>query len=329
MEPRRDVAQNRTREAVVNAGLRSSLALLLCACACSHEGRPSPGPPPAPATAPAPAPAPAPASAPAAVPPPAGAIWRWAPSLDLYPFVPVEVAADGARFVLWRDVTGADRAGPARLRRERADGTVVWSITLPPAVGVAPSGDAHLAGGALAVGGGRVYVAQYHRIATGCALSALATDDGHALWAVSLEGAGPIGHSKYSNRVQLAAEGGDPVARGWESAARYVERRDGATGRLRTHDKLGAAPFVPDVNVAIYAEVARMLRRQPSYEVSVAGFVTRHVLDARFPSDEARTALARDAAARLGGLPVYGTGYRMQLTVAGDGRKVTLRARRR
>jgi hypothetical protein len=80
--------------------------------------------------------------------------------------------------------------------------------------------------------------------------------------------------------------------------------------------------------VAIYAEVARMLRRQPSYEVSVADFVTRHVLGARFPGDEARIALARDAAARLGGLPVYGTAYRMQLTVAGEGRKVTLRARR-
>lgn len=254
----------------------------------------------------------------------------WTDGPELYPFVPLAVVAGGDRYVLWSEVNAADVAGPVRVRRERPDGSTAWSVAVPAVPGIAASDHAFLVGGALAATPERIYLAQYQRIATGCALSALSAVDGHMLWTVRLEGAGPVSHSKYNNRVQLAVMQGDPVVRGWESAARYLERREGATGRLLSNDKLTNARFFPDVNEAIYLELARMLRRSPRYEVSVSDFVTRHVLGERFPDQAARRTLARDALSRLGGLPVYATPWRMQLsqTESADGRDVRLQASR-
>ena len=78
-------------------------------------------------------------------------------------------------------VNSADGASPMRVRRERADGTVLWSVAAPLAVGVAAADHANVFGGVLAMGGDRVYLAQYHRMATGGSLSALAAADGHSL----------------------------------------------------------------------------------------------------------------------------------------------------
>lgn len=257
--------------------------------------------------------------------------WYWTAGPDLYPFVSPAAAKgppDASRYVLWREVSATDTAGPVRVRRERADGKVLWSVAVPQRPGVAASENAYLAGGAIAVAADRIYVAQYHRIATGCALSALSAADGRTLWTVRLEGVGPVSHSKYSNRVQLAVDNGDPVVRGWESAARYIERRDGATGAFRTNQKLAGARLIPDVNESIYQELARMLRQHPRYEVAVRDFVVRHGIGDRFPDQAARLGLARDARARLGGLPVYATSWRMQLDMkeAADGGDVLLQA---
>ncbi len=93
-------------------------------------------------------------------------------------------------------------------------------------------------GAALATDGARVFVAVYNRAASGCSLAAFDGATGKPLWSVGLEGIGPILHSMYSNRVEMRIISGHPTVFGNESAKRYIEQRDAATGALVSHQLL-------------------------------------------------------------------------------------------
>src|SRR5262245_5580780 len=97
--------------------------------------------------------------------------WQWDHTTpDLFPRV--DLVVSGIRLAQV-EVGGRDQL--------RLSGDV-WSVAL----GRAELGD--LSGAALAIGGDRICVATYNRIATGCQLAAFARFDGHWLWSVDLVG---------------------------------------------------------------------------------------------------------------------------------------------
>jgi hypothetical protein len=224
--------------------MRWLLMLLLVACR---------QPPPAAPAAPA-APAPSDASRPGRPPPaPAAIPWRWEDAPDFFPRV---------------DLT----AGTHRLALEKKK-----LMLHGPSLSVAVAAGSEFSGAALAVDGGRVFVAFYHRLSAGCELAAFDAATGKPLWSVTLDGIGPIGHSKYSNRVQMAIIGGRPTVFGSE-AKRYIEQRDAATGALVSH-QLFPADYPPEpISEPLFYELDLMLRRQASYTVKVSDFLSRHVL---------------------------------------------------
>ncbi len=83
---------------------------------------------------------------------------------------------------------------------------------------------------ALATDGERLFVADYIAIATGVIVSAIDPSSGARLWSTNLFGAGPVSHSKYRNSVQMAMVDRRLVVFGWESAGKYVEILDPASG---------------------------------------------------------------------------------------------------
>lgn len=253
--------------------------------------------------------------------------WVWDPAPDLYPLVDRAVTHGEDHYVLGHrpvpvPVPGACRKAPTpRLARVRGDGTELWAVT-------PPIGADDLAGAAVAVDGERVFIAHYHRAASGCRLDAFAADDGRALWSVRLRGAGAVGHSAYTNRVQLALVDGDPVVFGHESAGRYVERRDAATGALRSHRALPAEPLPLPVAEPLFYELTVVLARRRRYRVAVNDFLERHVLTDVYPEGPSRRQAMRDAVTYLDGMPLHGGRYVLAVELVDDARGLRLRARR-
>jgi hypothetical protein len=257
----------------------------------------------------------------AAVDPPPEIAWQWDGRPDLFPLVDLVVEHAGARYVLaaapskrrWQEVS-------RELRREDGGGTVIWSVTVG-------RGD-ELGGAQMAVDDERVYIASYRRNASGCELSAYATADGRTLWSVSLEGIGPIAHSRYRKRAQLRLIDGNPVVFGAE-AERYIELRDAATGAQLSNRTLDAQ-YIPDpVGVPLFVELDHMLATQRSYDVLVGAFLARHNLMQDAGKDERGDAF-REAVEHLQGLPIQRGEYRLdlQLIEAPGKTDLEIRARR-
>ena len=84
-----------------------------------------------------------------------------------------------------------------------------------------------------------IVVSHHSRIATGVTLEAHDLAKKKRLWRTNLKGCGPVSHSKYRNRINLAA---GPLATvtvfGWESHCRYIEAVDIHTGKTIGHRKL-------------------------------------------------------------------------------------------
>ncbi|MEO6774412.1 MAG: hypothetical protein ABI467_15580 [Kofleriaceae bacterium] len=181
--------------------------------------------------------------------------WQWDTTTpDLFP--DVDLATGGSiRLAVTRD----------QLRLSNAK----WATVVQAAR------DATLTGAAMVSDHDRIYVATYNRIATGCTLTAFATSNGAKLWSVALEGAGPIAHSKYSNRVQLREIDGKPVVFGEESGARYVEVRDPVSGVLASNVKLAAQWIDRPIAELLFAEIAHELASHATYQVSVDDFLAR------------------------------------------------------
>jgi len=122
----------------------------------------------------------------------------------------------------------------AELRYELRKGGVrrtIWKQLLPLRRG--------LTGAAMVVTVKRVFVARYHRMATGCRLYAFSARSGKKLWSVSLRAVGPVAHSRWRNRVQLRVVGGHPTVFGHEGpGTSYIEQRHAATGKLLSHRKI-------------------------------------------------------------------------------------------
>lgn len=184
-----------------------------------------------------------------------------------------------------------------------------------------------MAGVAMLVSGDTVFVARYHRIATGCTLDAFSTDDGKRRWSVQLTGIGPVAHSKWFNRVQLGLDGADPVVFGHEGPGRgYIEVRDAATGKLVSNTLHAVPGGRPRLAEDLYRELANMLGRQRRYTATVDDFASRHVLS--FASDADRAQAFRDAAVKLDRLPF--TGGIMRVSIRPDARgRLSIQATRR
>lgn len=80
-----------------------------------------------------------------------------------------------------------------------------------------------------------LYYSEHHPIATGCSVTAYDLKAGKQLWQTHLKGMGPIAHTKYRNRVNLAADAKAVRIFGLESAGGYVEFVDRATGKTVGH----------------------------------------------------------------------------------------------
>lgn len=170
------------------------------------------------------------------------------------------------------------------------------------AVAVAPAHE--LSGAALAADGGRVFVAFYNRGSSGCQVAGFDGASGKQLWSIQLAGIGPIGHSKYYNRVQMRLIGGQPTVFGREAAGRYVEQRDAETGALVSHQLL-PAEYLPDpISEWLFREVDLMLRKRPAYTVKVNDFLARHVM-MKNADHAARGAAFTEAVRQLDRLGVF------------------------
>lgn len=260
-------------------------ALTLAATLASGPAAANPLPPNPPPKPPKPAPV-----------KPAAPAWRWSAQPNHYPLVALRAhARRHLRYVL-RELPGRSRR-VAELSRELVKGGVrkaVWRRRLADRVGNP--------GAAMVVHGYRIFIARYHRNATGCRLYAFAAITGKPLWRVALRGVESIGHSKYANRVQLTVIGGDPVVFGYESGGAYVERRDAKTGALRAHRRVKIARPATPLAERLYRELHDVMKRRRRYRRSVAAFVAGHGL--RFASPAARLAAVRRAIGQLDGLPV-------------------------
>jgi len=240
--------------------------------------------------------------------------WQWdSASPDLFPRADLAVDHAGTTYRLaLTTVKGKDHL---------ALGNGTWTV--------APAGftDDELTGAALAADDARVYLATYNRIATGCTLAAYAASDGKLLWTVSLEGAGPVAHSKYFNRVQLGLVAGKPVVFGSEGAARYVEVRDPASGKLIENTRLPAVYPERPLAEPLFVELDRMLESHATYKVGANDFLARHVL-LKDADHAARGAAFREAARRLDGTPIQHGRYKLRVMVTEHGGDFEVTARR-
>jgi hypothetical protein len=86
--------------------------------------------------------------------------------------------------------------------------------------------------------GDRLYYADYSIQRTGGAIVAVDLTTGKILWREQLQALGPIEHSKYFNRINLRADADSVRVTGNESAGRYIEVKETATGRTVASHKL-------------------------------------------------------------------------------------------
>lgn len=240
--------------------------------------------------------------------------WQWdSASPDLFPRADLAVARAGITYRL--------ALTSAKGKDHLALGNGTWTVE--------PAGftDGELTGAALAADDARVYLATYNRIATGCTLAAYGATDGKLQWSVGLEGAGPVAHSKYFNRVQLRVIGGKPVVFGSEGAARYVEVRDPATGKLVDNTRLPAVYPERPLAEPLFSELDHMLESHATYRVGANDFLARHVL-LKGVDHAARGAAFRDAASRLDGTPIQHGRYKLRVIVKEQGGDYKIEASR-
>lgn len=76
-----------------------------------------------------------------------------------------------------------------------------------------------------------LFVARFHPMASGVEVIAYDTEHARERWRRFLYGAGPITHSRYRNEVQLRVVDGRLHVLGWETAERYLEVLDAASGQ--------------------------------------------------------------------------------------------------
>ena len=101
-------------------------------------------------------------------------------------------------------------------------------------------------GSAFVVRDGVLFFADFSPYSNGCKLTAHDLKTGKQAWSKPVEGLGPIAHFKYNNRISLAIEkhpttdAWGVVVTGWESAGRYIEVLDPATGKMLANRKYEA-----------------------------------------------------------------------------------------
>ncbi len=195
------------------AAVLISVNICLFVPACSREPRPAsrPAPRAQPAT---PVVLPAPTTTPPddAFPTADQVDWQGATGFpSQLPEVPHELTLPDGDRILYQ--VPKDR-GPATIRRVGADGSERWAV---------PGADQFIPGAALVTLGDRLYVAEHGRISSGATLSSFELASGAKLWTLPVHGLGPIAHSKYANRVEVATFRGAIVVFGNESSGRYIE----------------------------------------------------------------------------------------------------------
>ncbi len=290
--------------------MRAILVWMFVACGSPRTTPPSDGASPPPSTT-------VPES-PVAAPPTSGSAgaaaiaWQWDTKPDLFPAVDLEIQRGAATYVL---------AQPRRRTPDRED-----AIELRGPGWVAQVGRHWHIGAAMVADDAHVYAASYSRAATGCELAAVATATGQEVWRVRLDGIGEIGHSKYSNRVQLRLIGGNPTVFG-DEAQRYIEQRDAATGARVSHQLLSRARQPIPISEPVYHELDHLLTTRTVVVIDVDDFLSRHL--AMVGSDRAtRSGAFRDAVHALDGLPVVRGAYRLELRLVDAGATLELRAKR-
>ena len=154
----------------------------------------------------------------------------------------------------------------------------------------------------------RVYVVDYLRGKTGARLSAYSALDGSKIWRTDLEAIGPISHTIYSSRVQVRILEGDPVVYGSEESGAYIERRDAATGKLISNEKLEAKPLRESISYWLYRRMAEVLHKEETHTISLRDFATSNKYQEFVDTETHILAnLANHTIKYLDGLPVYGT----------------------
>ena len=83
--------------------------------------------------------------------------------------------------------------------------------------------------------GSKLVYAEFTPSVTGCTVIAFDLEKQKQLWAVDLEGIGPISHSAYHNRVFLGIVYRVVNVYGWESAGKYLEYLDLESGKVLGH----------------------------------------------------------------------------------------------
>lgn len=151
------------------------------------------------------------------------------------------VHADDEAFPQVRDVHTEDNLSyqfvvgdddRARVIKTGSKGRLEWTFELP---------EMSLPGGYLLLHGDNLFVAFHSHIATGAHVFDLDTETGTQIWTADVLGLGPIGHSKYRNRVQLAVRGHALIVYGHEAQGRYVEALHTDTGQLLANRKVDDA----------------------------------------------------------------------------------------
>lgn len=96
-----------------------------------------------------------------------------------------------------------------------------------------------------AIHDGVLFYTDHHPNSSGCAVVAFDLRAEKQLWKTQLTGLGPIAHSKYRNRVNIAADGKVVRVYGLESAGGYVEFVDRKSGKT-----VGSRKFSNDETAA-------------------------------------------------------------------------------
>lgn len=114
--------------------------------------------------------------------------------------------------------------GPFGVIATSPDGGEQWRVKLD---------ELFVGEGKLAFDGETLYATHHGGISSGARASAIDVADGSIAWTVTLEGLGPIGHSKYRNETQIEVDDRGVVVYGRESQGAYTEILDPKTGAQR------------------------------------------------------------------------------------------------
>ena len=77
-----------------------------------------------------------------------------------------------------------------------------------------------------------IYIGLYAHTSTGCRVLAINISSGGVIWEKQAQGLGSIGHSRYSNSVQIRMIENKLVLFGWELEGKYIEILDSNNGSL-------------------------------------------------------------------------------------------------